>query len=110
MTKHESHVTRSSDASTFDEVCARCGATDIAGGGWGKLADPCPATEGGPQTDPYIATHKVKVTDELRARCAEILEWHKTGVLRGYVLRAYADKLRDKFGNVFDAEIGRANV
>src|SRR3546814_2262908 len=45
----------------------------------------------------------VKVTDELRARSAEILEWHKTGVLRWYVLQAYADKLRDKFGNVFDA-------
>lgn len=41
--KHPSHETRSSDASTFDEVCVNCGATDIAGGGWGKLAKPCPA-------------------------------------------------------------------
>jgi hypothetical protein len=38
---HPSHVTRASDASTFDEVCTNCGATDIAGGGWGKLAEPC---------------------------------------------------------------------
>lgn len=43
------------------------------------------------------------VTDELRARCAEILEWHQTGILRGSALRDYAGKLREKFGNVFDA-------
>jgi len=43
-TKHPSHETRSSDASTFDEVCIKCGAKDIAGGGWGKLAEPCLAT------------------------------------------------------------------
>lgn len=40
--KHPSHHTRSSDASSFDEVCVNCNNTDIAGGGWGKLADPCP--------------------------------------------------------------------
>lgn len=42
MKKHPSHHTRSSDASTFDEVCEQCGATDISGAGWGKLAEPCP--------------------------------------------------------------------
>jgi hypothetical protein len=42
--KHPSHKTRSSDASTYDEVCLNCGATDIAGNGWGKLAEPCIAT------------------------------------------------------------------
>jgi hypothetical protein len=41
--KEGSHVTRSSDASSYDEVCINCGATDITGGGWGKLAQPCPA-------------------------------------------------------------------
>jgi hypothetical protein len=40
--KHPSHVTRSSDASTFDEICTLCGATDEVPGGWGKLAEPCP--------------------------------------------------------------------
>jgi len=40
---HPTHSTRSSDASSFDEVCTACGATDIAGGGWGKLAEPCSA-------------------------------------------------------------------
>lgn len=40
--KHPSHVTRFSDASTFDEICVNCGATDIVPGGWGKLAEPCP--------------------------------------------------------------------
>ena len=40
--KHSSHKTRFSfDASSYDEVCELCGATDIAGGGWGKLAEPC---------------------------------------------------------------------
>ena len=41
--KHDSHVTRFSwDSSWYDEKCINCGATDIAGGGWGKLALPCP--------------------------------------------------------------------
>lgn len=38
---HPSHVTRMSDASTFDEICVLCGATDRVPGGWGDLADPC---------------------------------------------------------------------
>jgi hypothetical protein len=42
---HPSHVTRASDASTYDEVCTRCGATDVTGGGWGKLAEPCSAAQ-----------------------------------------------------------------
>lgn len=40
--KHPSHVTRISDASTFDEICVNCGATDQVPGGWGSLAKPCP--------------------------------------------------------------------
>lgn len=39
--KHPSHITRSSDSSMYDEKCINCGATDIAGGGWGELALPC---------------------------------------------------------------------
>ncbi len=39
---HPSHVTRFSDASTFDEICVNCGAHDEVPGGWGRLADPCP--------------------------------------------------------------------
>lgn len=50
--KHPSHVTRSSDASTFDEVCVNCGATDQVPGGWGKLAEPCPvAASPSPSSD-----------------------------------------------------------
>lgn len=42
--KHPSHKTRFSwDASTYDEVCVLCGATDQVPGGWGDLAKPCPA-------------------------------------------------------------------
>lgn len=40
---HASHVTRvSMGASSFDEICTLCGATDRAGGGWGRLRLPCP--------------------------------------------------------------------
>jgi hypothetical protein len=39
---HPSHETRFSDASTYDEVCVLCGATDQVPGGWGDLAHPCP--------------------------------------------------------------------
>ncbi len=42
---HSTHRTRFSiDASTFDEICELCGATDKPGG-WGRLAEPCPAPE-----------------------------------------------------------------
>ena len=40
--KDKGHHTRFSDASTFDEVCEVCGATDQVPGGWVKLAEPCP--------------------------------------------------------------------
>lgn len=44
--KHQSHETRfSMGASSWDGICVFCGRTDIAGGGWGLLAKPCPATE-----------------------------------------------------------------
>lgn len=40
---HPSHKTRFSwDASTYDEICELCGATDMVPGGWGELAFPCP--------------------------------------------------------------------
>ena len=39
--KHDSHETRiSMDASSYDEICVHCGATDNLGG-WGNLAKPC---------------------------------------------------------------------
>lgn len=43
---HPTHKTRFSfDASTWDEICVKCGSTDIAGGGWGGLAEPCPQAD-----------------------------------------------------------------
>ena len=46
-TRHESHVTRVSfDASSYDEICVNCGATDVVPGGWGQLAKPCPKPVG----------------------------------------------------------------
>lgn len=43
---HPSHKTRMSDASSYDEICVNCGATDTIGG-WGRLAEPCPSPESG---------------------------------------------------------------
>lgn len=39
--RHPSHVTRVSDGGSFDEICVHCGQADVAGGGWGGLAEPC---------------------------------------------------------------------
>jgi len=39
---HPSHVTRMSDASTFDEICVNCGFHDQVPGGLGDLVKPCP--------------------------------------------------------------------
>lgn len=50
--KHPSHTTRFSDSSAYDEVCTQCGSTDITGGGWGKLGEPCPN-----QTPPSEISH-----------------------------------------------------
>jgi len=42
MGVHPSHQTRiSMGASTYDEICDLCGATDELGS-WGRLAEPCP--------------------------------------------------------------------
>lgn len=43
---HPSHITRFSwDASTYDEICINCDATDEVPGGWGQLAYPCSCPE-----------------------------------------------------------------
>ena len=42
---HPSHKTRiSMDASSYDEICTLCGATDRIGT-WGNLRYPCPKTQ-----------------------------------------------------------------
>lgn len=54
---HPSHVTRFSfGASSYDEVCTLCGATDIAGGGWGKLRFPCSQAPKEGTTEPPLET------------------------------------------------------
>ena len=57
---HPSHVTRFSDASTFDEICVNCGATDEAPGGWGRLAYPCPnpPNQGGMTQEEYAESER----------------------------------------------------
>lgn len=55
-TRHPSHATRASDAGSFDEVCVRCGRRDVAGDGWGSLAEPCyvPLAENWTETLPAL--------------------------------------------------------
>jgi hypothetical protein len=38
---HDTHDIRSSDASSFDFICKKCGAVDLVTGGWGRLKWPC---------------------------------------------------------------------
>lgn len=62
---HPSHVTRMSDASTFDEICVNCGATDQAPGGWGELAKPCPKPvgQGGITIEEWYAKDRERVAE-----------------------------------------------
>ena len=49
MKTHDSHKTRYSDSSIYDEVCIYCGATDARGSD--KLEKPCPNSNGKPEYD-----------------------------------------------------------
>ncbi len=55
---HSSHVTRFSDASTFDEICVNCGATDRRGDE--SLNYPCPKSveNGGMTEEEYYKKHE----------------------------------------------------
>jgi|GEM_PF-6924590 len=67
---HPTHRTRISDASTFDEICELCGATDITCGGWGKLAEPCPASEASRRVYDEAAANAKVVREATRAAAA----------------------------------------
>lgn len=80
--KYSSHATRASDASSFDEICTRCGRTDYADAGPGSLAEPCyvPVAEGWEQALPLLMAPDKKfiwmrVTGE--ARRAVLLDWRE---------------------------------
>ena len=68
-TKHPSHVTRMSDASTYDEICVNCGARDEVPGGWGDLAKPCPKQvgEGGLTYEEWLVEEEKRM-EELRKK------------------------------------------
>jgi len=57
-------------------------------------------------TTPKIDMSKAVVTDDLRTRCAEILEWKKTGILTGGALRSCARKLNERLG--LSSDMGQA--
>jgi hypothetical protein len=56
---HSSHDTRFSDASTFDEICKNCGATDTAGSG--TLHLPCTAK---PASDEPVITVRLEYEED----------------------------------------------
>jgi hypothetical protein len=62
---HPTHNTRISDASSFDEICDRCGATDFPGSD--RLAHPCP----GPPGDLIFPPCPVPADDDLVRRHIE---------------------------------------
>lgn len=42
---HPSHETEWRDSSHYEFRCINCGATDVTGCGWGRLAKPCPGRD-----------------------------------------------------------------
>lgn len=80
MPKHPSHETRISDASTFDEICVNCGATDITAGGWGQLEYPCSKAKS--IEEPVIKTlhetelEKLKRENEIFKRAFHYIQLH----------------------------------
>lgn len=65
---HPSHVTRFTfDASTYDNICVNCGATDEVPGGWGELAKPCPSPDQPFKTEDEYWDHR-KLQEEKRTR------------------------------------------
>jgi hypothetical protein len=58
---HESHRTRISDASSFDEICVLCGATDRLGS-WGNLRFECKGSD--EKRAEYDARHNQQFTKE----------------------------------------------
>ena len=64
MSKHPSHKTRFSfDASSYDEICELCGATDQVLGGWAELALPCSKRSA---VDQLAEVYPYKVDDRIR--------------------------------------------
>lgn len=60
------HVTKYSDASSYDEICVNCGAHD----GWGRLAaEPCPKPpgEGGLTYEEWRQADRIRI-EKLRLR------------------------------------------
>ena|SRR6218665_935943 len=71
--RHPSHETRVSiDASSYDEICVHCGATDIAAGGWGELAKPCTAIKIDAPKEPwydYRGDFNAMTDEEIEQEC-----------------------------------------
>lgn len=96
--KHPSHKTRTSlDASTYDEICEVCGATDEVPGGWGKLAEPCP---GPPKpwtslTDPQPAPLRTAVGEDVWLLVLKDMEERRRTGIEKYGVPVRADNGRD---------------
>lgn len=97
---HASHTTRTSDASTYDEVCVDCGATDAPGGG---LAAPCPNPR--PLPDAASATAAPcgadvatpTIADEVGARVERFNQNRRMDALREYARIFHANAVAKGF-------------
>ena len=94
--KHPSHVTRHSDASSFDEVCINCGARDISGGGWGDLAKPCGRKNKPPHqpVSKYSLRSNIQLSNMLAVRANRLRGQKGKEVMTDFlVLSAASDRL-----------------
>ena len=71
---HPSHQTRM-DASSYDEICDLCGATDELGS-WGRLAEPCSARLC--ITCPRCGMVSYHPKDIIESYCGNCHEFHDT--------------------------------
>lgn len=60
---HQSHSTRYSDSSLYDEVCKKCGATDANGDE--RLNRPCPNENGKEHEGGFARFHGAVASDDL---------------------------------------------
>lgn len=71
---HPTHKTRISDASTFDEICVHCGATDTWGSNLLNLPCPGPAPVGHPPPPPTIPVQRPDARYEYKT---VMLSWER---------------------------------
>jgi hypothetical protein len=103
MGVHPSHVTRSSDATTYDEICVNCGAIDGLGT-WGKLTDPCPSTaEKKSEAPPRRKLPTRRAASTIWVEHITANSTHRIAVTYGYAETEHPPRIREVFCADFKA-------